>query len=152
MRAARSADGAVLVEFALVLVPLLLLIFGFLQFGIAMNAKIDITHLAAEGARYVAVDQNPGAPGSIQTYIRSKTATNKIKDARICVAYPVNAATSTSGQVGDPVEFKIDQLSYAPFVGTLPGGFRPPIAALSSSVTMRLEALPVGIAPGCTTS
>lgn len=157
MQVTRRQEGAVLVEFALVLVPLLLLVFGFLQFGIAMNAKIDSTHLTAEGARYIAVGQNPGAsqvpPISIQAYIKSKADTTRLKSATVCISYPTNPATGTSGQIGDPVKVAIGPVSYAPFVGTLPrigaGPITIPTATVSSDATMRLEALPPAGATGC---
>ena len=102
MQATRRQEGAVLVEFALVLLPLLMLIFGFLQFGIALNAKIDATHLTAEGARYIAVNQNPGTSESpatsMQNYIRGRADTDYLKIATVCIEYPTNPATSTSRQ------------------------------------------------------
>ncbi len=155
MQAPRSEQGAVLVEFALVLAPLLLLVFGFLQFGLAMNAKIDSTHLTAEGARYVVVNQNPGltdpdiTPKTLQNYIRSRADTTALKTATVCISYPQNPETSTSGKVGDPVRVTIGPVSYGPFVGTL-GGRTLPTAPVTSEATMRLEALPTKIPAGCT--
>jgi len=156
MKATRREDGVVLVEFALVLIPLLLLTLGFLQFGMAMNAKIDATHLTAEGARYVAVNQNPGlseSPAtSMENYIRSRGDTDDIKQkAKVCISYPTNSETSTSGRVGDPV---LVTLTYdheiVPGVGNL---LKPTKTTLNvrSEATMRLEALPVNVPEGCTT-
>jgi Flp pilus assembly protein TadG len=161
MQATQRQDGAVLVEFALVLVPLLLLIIGFLQFGLAMNAKIDSTHLTAEGARYIAVAQNPGlsqTPAtSMQDYIRNRADTPALKTATVCITYPNNPETGTSGNVGDPVKVTIGPLAYAPFgVGTLPGPVGPitlPTPNVQSEATMRLEAAgaPAKIPAGCVT-
>ncbi len=143
-----------LVEFALVLPVLLLLIFGFLQFGLAMNAKIDSTHLTAEGARYIAVNQNPGITdpdpsiNTMQDYIRSKATTAVLKTAAICISYPLNSATLTSGKVGDPVKVAMGPVSYGPFVGTL-NGITLPNVPVSSEATMRLEALPTKVPAGC---
>jgi Flp pilus assembly protein TadG len=153
MRAGRKESGAVLVEFALVLVPLSLLIFGFLQFGLAMNAKIDSTHLTAEGARYIAVNQNPGAAATpavtMQSYIRNRADTAPLKSATVCITYPTNPETGTSGQVGDPVKVEIGPVSYTPFIATLPGGFTLPTADVKSEATMRLEAIPTNVPAGC---
>ena len=56
-----SEDGAAAVEFALVLPVLLLLIFGIVDFGRMLNAKITINQAAREGARAAAlVDQDAG--------------------------------------------------------------------------------------------
>ena len=154
MQSARKDDGAVLVEFALVLVPLLLIIFGFLQFGIALNAKINSTHLTAEGARYIAVNQNPGLTAtpatSMQDYIRNRADTEYLKSAKVCVEYPTNPATTTSGKVGDPVRVTMDHsYSILPLIGDR---LVPQITSLNvkGETTMRLEALPTKIAGGCT--
>jgi Flp pilus assembly protein TadG len=45
------ARGQSLVEFALVLVPLLLLILGVIQFGLIFNSYVTMTNAAREGAR-----------------------------------------------------------------------------------------------------
>jgi len=47
--------GAATVEFALVLPLLLTLIVGMIQFGVAYNAYLGVTHAAREGARMAAV-------------------------------------------------------------------------------------------------
>src|SRR5215469_15927355 len=48
---ASSERGAAAVEFALLLPLLLLLVFGIIDFGRAINAQITITQAAREGAR-----------------------------------------------------------------------------------------------------
>lgn len=47
--------GSVAVEFALVLPALLLILFGIIDFGRALNAQISLTGAAREGARLVAL-------------------------------------------------------------------------------------------------
>jgi len=57
-----SDRGAVAVEFALVLPLLLILIFGIIDFGRMLNAKITLTEAAREGARATAlVGRDAGA-------------------------------------------------------------------------------------------
>jgi Flp pilus assembly pilin Flp len=51
----RREDGAAAVEFALLLPLLVLLLFGFIQFGLAFNARIQATNAAREAARLAAV-------------------------------------------------------------------------------------------------
>jgi Flp pilus assembly pilin Flp len=51
----RRQDGAAAVEFALLLPLLVLLLFGFIQFGLAFNARIQATNAAREGARLAVV-------------------------------------------------------------------------------------------------
>src|SRR5687767_9779325 len=107
MRFGHREDGAVLVEFALVLVPLALLVFGIMHFGLMLNAKIDETHLTNEAARYATVNQNPGGDTqTLQDYILAQADTQHLRDnATLCVDYPEDPATGTAGGVGDPVRF-----------------------------------------------
>jgi Flp pilus assembly protein TadG len=49
--------GAAAVEFALMLPLLLLLLFGIIDFGRALNAQVTITQAAREGARLTALNQ-----------------------------------------------------------------------------------------------
>ena len=47
--------GASAVEFAIILPILIMLVFGIIQFGVAYNSYIALTHAAREGARLAAV-------------------------------------------------------------------------------------------------
>lgn len=154
MHAARREGGVALVEFALVLPLLLILVFGFLQFGIAMNAKIDSTHLTAEGSRYITVNQNPGltdpdiSPKTMQNYIRSRADTIALRSSgtTVCISYPTNPETGTAGKVGDPVRVTLSHVySIFPFI-TAPSTVSLPV---TSEATMRLEAEPTNIPAGC---
>ena len=51
----RDEDGAAAVEFALLLPLLVLLLFGMIQFGLALNARIQATNAAREAARMAVV-------------------------------------------------------------------------------------------------
>jgi Flp pilus assembly protein TadG len=57
--------GAVAVEFALLLPLLLLIVFGIVDFGRALNAQVTLTQAAREGARLVALSQ-PNVVGRTQ--------------------------------------------------------------------------------------
>ncbi|MDQ3879953.1 MAG: pilus assembly protein [Chloroflexota bacterium] len=50
-RRERARPGQALVEFALVVLPFLLLIAGTVQFGLLLNANVTLTNAAREGAR-----------------------------------------------------------------------------------------------------
>jgi Flp pilus assembly protein TadG len=52
-----SDRGSVAVEFALLLPMLLLIVFGIVDFGRALNAQITLTQAAREGARLAALNQ-----------------------------------------------------------------------------------------------
>jgi Flp pilus assembly pilin Flp len=51
----RREEGAAAVEFALLLPLLVLLLFGFIQFGLAFNTRIQATNAAREVARQAVV-------------------------------------------------------------------------------------------------
>lgn len=55
--AAKRDRGAAAVEFALVLPILVALVFGLIDFGRAYNQQIELTQVAREGARLVALNQ-----------------------------------------------------------------------------------------------
>lgn len=68
VRLLRHERGTALVEFAIVSIPLFLLVFGILEFGRALNYYNDLTQLAGQGARAAAVNRNPdGLPAQSGT-------------------------------------------------------------------------------------
>jgi Flp pilus assembly protein TadG len=54
-----SQSGAAAVEFAFVLLPLLLLVFGIIEFGFYMFNRQILTNACREGARYGVVSRTP---------------------------------------------------------------------------------------------
>jgi len=53
-------DGAVLIEFALVIGLFFVLVFGMVDFGLAINSKTQLTNAGREGARLGTVNLDPG--------------------------------------------------------------------------------------------
>ena len=149
MRALRlwNERGTALVEFALVLPVLMLALFGVLDFGKAFNYWNDQQHLAAEGARWAAVNSSPGG-GSLQSYIQQQADTAELRGrARVCISFPSNSDTGTSGQVGDPVTVTVSSTyNWVPFVAQRAN--LAPSTTITGSATMRLEALPT-YSTGC---
>ncbi len=134
-----------MVEFAFVVPVLALLLIGMLQFGIVLNAWIDETHLTSSGARYAAVNQNPGEPAglTLQDYIREAADTQDLKEsATVCVEFPMG-----SSEVGDPVKVT---MSYDYELLPLIGGV---VMTVRGNAAMRLEAVPDPdvISEGCST-
>ena len=139
-----------LVEFALVLPVLLVLLLGMLDFGKAFNYWIDETHLANEGARWAAVNKNPGS-GSLQQYIRSQANTAELRNGgtawltapiQICISFP-----NGTSNVGDPVRVTASATyNWLPFIGSRIGITQ---TSISASATMRLEAAPTVYSAGC---
>ncbi len=60
----RSDTGATAVEFALVLVPLLLILMGVLDFGRIYNQQLTLTAAAREGVRVMAIQNDTVAAKS----------------------------------------------------------------------------------------
>jgi hypothetical protein len=57
----RNDEGAVLIEFAIVIGLFFLLVFGMVDFGLAINTRTQITNAGREGARFGTVNLDPGA-------------------------------------------------------------------------------------------
>src|SRR5579859_1395033 len=95
-RPARSAirdRGAAAVEFALLLPLLLLLIFGIIDFGRALNAQITLTQAAREGARMAALGE-PNVASSTQA------AATGLSPVTVSVtSCPVNAGVGVNAVV-----------------------------------------------------
>jgi Flp pilus assembly protein TadG len=153
-----------MVEMALVLPWLLLLILGIIDFGKAINYWIDNTHLANEGARMAAVNNNPAsrlecsnaAGSTLQDYIRQQAVTVEQRGCRkgtqqtahdtkvsICF-YKASDGTSTSSPtVGDTVEVIVTyQYDWMPFLTSRQWGGLGPRTTITGKSAMRLEAVP----------
>jgi Flp pilus assembly protein TadG len=151
----RDESGVALVEFALVLPLLLLLLFGMLDFGKAFNYWIDETHLANEAARWAVVNNNPGS-GTLQAWVLSQADTPELRNggtssvptkAQVCITFPTNSQTGTSGRVGDPVNVTVSvTYNWLPFVG---GKINKTNVTIVGNSTMRLEAVPTNYSAGC---
>ena len=165
MRRYRACDagderGVALVEFALVLPILLLILMGMLEFGKALNYRIDETQMASSGARWAVVNAGPGqcpdgsTATSLQSYIQCQADTNELrtggtnsvaKPAQVCISFPPVVGHS-SPLVGDPVRVSVSvDYRWLPIISQK-------ISAVSTTLrgesTMRLEAPPTYSA-GC---
>jgi len=84
----RAGRGQALVEFVAVLMPLMLIVVGIIQFGLLYGAHVTLTNAAREGAR----------AGTIYVYDYSHTAF--WNDAHRCAAV-LTAATGSFGLLDD---------------------------------------------------
>jgi Flp pilus assembly protein TadG len=84
----RAERGQALVEFAVVVTPLILIVVAIIQFGLLYGAPVTLTNAAREGAR----------AGTIYVYDRTHTA--YWNDARRCAAI-LDAATASFGMLDD---------------------------------------------------
>jgi hypothetical protein len=97
----KKEKGASAVEFAIILPVLVILIFGIVEFAIAFNNYITITHAAREGARKAAVDLYD--PGLID-YIKEKAIPLALDDGDILVDWE---GSPGDPDIGDPVWVEI---------------------------------------------
>jgi Flp pilus assembly protein TadG len=100
-------QGQALIEMALVVIVLLFLTLGLIQYGLLANAKITMANLSREGARFAAVNgtrQTAYGPGRVQDngeakfnpdsirgrvlYIASSTTLNDMDDSNILIDPP----------------------------------------------------------------
>ena len=93
--------GAAAVEFALLLPMLLLLVFGIIDFGRALNAQITLTQAAREGARLDALGQpNPNVVS------RTQAAATGLNPVNVTVtSCPVNAGAGVNAVVRASYKF-----------------------------------------------
>ncbi len=140
-RATRRGDresGQAMVEFALILFPLLILVAGVIQFGIGLNYWLDMNRLANQGARWAVVNAYPGCPRTgpdapcnptLQQYIACQPSADALKPS-VFISFP---SGSTENDVGDPVEVRLmNPFRLVPILGI--GTIN-----LQARATMRLE-------------
>ncbi len=104
--------GAVAVEFALLLPMLLLLLFGIIDFGRALNAQITLTQAAREGARLASLNQ----PNVVS---RTQAAATGLSPVSVSVtSCPVGAGSGVNAVVQTSYSF-----SFITPVGAFAGMF-----------------------------
>lgn len=149
-RLRRDESGQALVEFAFVLPLLLVVLFGIVEFGRAINYWLDTTHLANQAARFAAVNKNPGGSGSFADYIAAQGTTRELREGgtdsvsgRLSVQLCFPSGTS---KVGDPVRAIVKtEYSWLPFLG-----LEKLSSTLKGSATMRIEVPPTAYSGAAT--
>ena len=134
-------SGQAMVEFALILFPLLLLVAGIIQFGIALNYWLDMQRIANQGARWAAVNNWPPdcprgstscpSPNTLQETLHEQMLSAGLQDnptTSVQVCYPDGTKLT-----GDPVRIQIrSAFDLLPILGV--GSLH-----LKAKATMRLE-------------
>jgi Flp pilus assembly protein TadG len=139
---AADERGQALPEFALVLPIILVMLFGIIEFGLALNSENDETHLANEVARYAIVNEIPGGATSLQQWAKGQVDNNFMKEsAQICLSYPEGT------EVGKPVRVEArSTIKWLPLFK-----FKTATTTLKGTAYMRLETTPSNIHEGCST-
>lgn len=142
-RRASGSRGAALVEFALIVPVLFLVLFGVIEFGIALNDYQSIRQGVREGARQAVVQQEGSSPRQDCTTATAPASVKKVicltkdriglgDEVRVRVRY-----TAPLGSGGDYGSIEVcAQRNVEPFTGAIPAidGIH-----LKSSIEMRLE-------------
>jgi len=132
--------GQATVEFALILLPLLLIVTGIIQFGIALNYWLDLQRVANQGARWAVVNAYPDCPRTgpnvpcsptLQEYIACQPIPGPLNPS-VAITFPSGAAP----EGGDPVKVEVGtSFDLLPILGIGEIG-------LTGDATMRLEQTP----------
>jgi Flp pilus assembly protein TadG len=123
--------GAAAVEFALVLPILLLLVFGIIDFGRALNAQLTLTQAAREGVRLAALGYS-----AAEVQARADAAAPELSGVSVTIAAscPPGAGPTADAQVNVSYTF-----SFITPVGAIAGifgggGFGSPIVLTAQGV------------------
>jgi Flp pilus assembly pilin Flp len=134
----RQQDGAAAVEFALLLPLLVLLLFGFIQFGTAFNTRIQATNAAREAARLAVIgiddfDNVGGAP--FWQIVRDRAGVGSISNCSFITDDVVGGTLTVT------FDFPIDLV--IPFLPSPPS-----FQAGTARASMRIEQLSAPGGPG----
>ena len=139
-----------MVEFALILFPLLILVAGIIQFGIGLNFWLDQQRIANQGARWAVVNTWPGCPrnatacgtpNTLQEYLHNQALSQGLSNSvTVNVCYPDDGDTQTPAEaVGTPVQVRLAApFEFLPILGL-------GTITLRADATMRLEQDPTHI-------
>lgn len=151
-RRTRRDGGAALVEFALILTPLVLLLFGIIEFGWAFFQLNDVRHGAREGIRLVAVDASPSpdysTAGMTNGELLAQAACERMdRHDGVTIEIDLTDIDSTGLDVGDDATLTaskpLEQVTHAldPFLNGI---------VLEEVITTRLEQSPSANIDGTT--
>lgn len=80
--------GAAAVEFALILLPLVLLVGGIIDFGFGFNAQVGLTHASREGVRVEAIGTGDGAQAAEDAFTALVVTNIQADVTQSCPAEP----------------------------------------------------------------
>jgi Flp pilus assembly protein TadG len=156
-------SGQATVEFALILLPMMIVVAGIIYFGIGLNFWLDMNRLANQGARQAVVNNwppqcprdsvagyncnsstvstsctsvmNTNSKARLQDVLRCQTRNGS--QVTVCFSGKNPAGTGTAAPgIGDPVRVRLT----APYKFFFIGSFG---ITLKASATMRLEQVPM---------
>jgi Flp pilus assembly protein TadG len=153
-----SQDGAAAVEFALCIIPLLLIVAGVVDYGESWYMQSVLATASREGARYATRYQTDSGTGArlipnalnnptVQNYVLNTAAqNNNTVGYGLLALLPANAAPTvvpggtgyTTGTAGAPVSMQVTAQKYWLFLNHLMPGLSNP-HTLRATTTMACE-------------
>lgn len=128
----KTERGQALVEMALVLPILILIIFGIVEFGRILNAKLIVTGASREGARYAAVNGATVTDTQISDMVKSAAPSLKPADVTVNIS-PAQSSRTRGVAVAVSVYYPVDII--APVISAFTGD----PYTVSAQTTMRVE-------------
>lgn len=124
-RRGQTRRGQTLLEFALVLVMLLMLTLGLVQFAILANQSMALAQVTREGARYAALNNtNPNRDTVVRQYIQNAANNYNnlvIPDDKIAIAW----GAKTGDKVTVTIAYNMSNVMFLPNQFQLPGMENP---------------------------
>ena len=164
-------DGQALVEFALVLIPLMLILGAVLQFAFILGGQLGLTNAAREGARFASVspttstnvaanataviaklEASGGSPPSgllarnVQAYVPADLVTTGLNPTQVC--YTSYQDESGAWSVRVKVDVVYDHPLFIPLISSILDGSGGNKFRVSASEEMRVENPPAAANPG----
>ena len=117
----KDPQGAVAVELVIILPILVVLLFGIIEFGIALSKYEVYLSAAREGARYAAVRCQPGGPGGCTDALIATKVSSASVGYPIGPGSPHESIACSSTTVGQTVQVSWQQniAVSIPFFGNL---------------------------------
>jgi Flp pilus assembly protein TadG len=134
----KSTRGSQVVEFALMLPLLLILVFGIIDFGMAIFDKAVITNSSREGARVGVVYRYPQPTATELQTIVTNTVTSYCATNLITFGGPTTPTVTVSGGASSgtdltvTVDYTYNYLAISNLIGVAP-------IAMRSTTVMRME-------------
>jgi Flp pilus assembly protein TadG len=136
----RNASGQAAIEFALVAPLLIAFLFLIAGFARVFNTYNDLNQMAADGARFAAVGNFPGAPALLANADtpQSKAATINGPTYAAPGSSTFGAACAVGGTVKVTATANVQLIPFLPYVNSaIPG-----LSSLTGSAEMRVEQCP----------
>jgi Flp pilus assembly protein TadG len=141
----RRERGQSLVEFALVLPVFLILVFGIIDFSMALRSYVTLTNATREGARYGALGATKGTfpascsnPNTVVGRVCEAASGLDLDDVR--VTYPDAGGKLPGNSVVVSARYDYEFITpVGDIMNFLTGGSFPTSIRLSSSADMRIE-------------